>query len=110
MFRIPFGKSPRYCDGVSRRSFLEVGLAGMGAVSLGQLLAMKDASAAATGAKNAGAPRPRTAAMVLSRSALACRVRRPDQCAQATAWAATQSVSLPGRLAGSGSASSQTIW
>ena len=34
-----------------------------------------------------------TAAMVPSRSALACRVRRPDQRAQATTWSATLSIS-----------------
>src|SRR5207249_248939 len=51
MFRIPLGRTPRYCDGVSRRSFLQIGVAGMGAISLGQMLAMREASAAATGAK-----------------------------------------------------------
>src|SRR4051794_11727391 len=47
MFRIPFGKTPRYCDGVSRRSFLQIGMAGMGTVGLSQMLAMKEVSAAA---------------------------------------------------------------
>lgn len=51
MFRIPLGGTPRYCDGISRRSFLHIGVAGMGAVSLGHLIAMKEASAAASGAK-----------------------------------------------------------
>ena len=51
MFRIPLGRTSRYCDGVSRRSFLQIGVAGMGAISLGQMLAMREASAAATGAK-----------------------------------------------------------
>jgi len=51
MFRIPLGRTPRYCDGVSRRSFLQIGVAGMGAMSLGQMLALKEASAAAGAAK-----------------------------------------------------------
>jgi Protein of unknown function (DUF1501) len=51
MFRIPLGRTPRYCDGVSRRSFLQVGVAGMGALSLGQMLALKEASAAAGSAR-----------------------------------------------------------
>jgi hypothetical protein len=51
MFRIPLGRTPRYCDGVSRRSFLQIGVAGMGAMSLAQMLALKEASAAAGAAK-----------------------------------------------------------
>jgi hypothetical protein len=51
MFRISLGPTQCYCDGISRRSFLQVGVAGMGALSLGQILALKDASAAATGTK-----------------------------------------------------------
>src|SRR5215831_16562655 len=51
MFRIPLGRTPRYCDGVSRRSFLQIGVAGMGAIGLGQMLALKDVSAAAGAAK-----------------------------------------------------------
>src|SRR3982751_167606 len=47
MFRIPLGKTPRYCDGIGRRSFLQIGVAGMGVVALSQLLAMKEAAAAA---------------------------------------------------------------
>ena len=34
MFRIDGGLAPRYCDGISRRSFLQVGVAGMASVSL----------------------------------------------------------------------------
>src|SRR6185436_12176998 len=34
-----------YCDGVSRRSFLQIGVAGMAAAGLPQILAAKDASA-----------------------------------------------------------------
>jgi hypothetical protein len=51
MFHIPLGGTPRYCDGVSRRSFLQIGVAGMGAVSLADLIAVKEASAAASGLK-----------------------------------------------------------
>ena len=40
MFRIPFGKTSRYCDGLSRRSFLQIGVAGMGALSLSQVRAL----------------------------------------------------------------------
>jgi hypothetical protein len=50
MLRIPLGHTARYCDGVCRRSFLQIGVAGMGAVGLGQMLAWKEASAA-VGAK-----------------------------------------------------------
>lgn len=38
MLRVGLGAGSRYCDGFTRRSFLQVGLAGMGAVSLGQML------------------------------------------------------------------------
>src|SRR5438045_114419 len=48
---VPLGITPRYCDGLSRRNFLQVGVAGMGAISLGQMLAIKEASAAAGAAK-----------------------------------------------------------
>jgi hypothetical protein len=51
MFRLELGSTRRYCDGQSRRSFLQVGLAGLGAASLGQILRAKEASAAATGLK-----------------------------------------------------------
>ena len=48
MFRIDAGRvSPKYCDGQSRRSFLQLGVAGMAAVGLPQLLKVKEASAAA---------------------------------------------------------------
>jgi hypothetical protein len=49
MFRMDLGTSSRYCDGVSRRSFLQLGVAGMAAVGLPGLLKAKEASAAATG-------------------------------------------------------------
>jgi hypothetical protein len=45
MFRLDMGSSTRrYCDGMSRRSFLTVGVAGMAAVGLPQLLQARDAS------------------------------------------------------------------
>jgi hypothetical protein len=59
MFRISLGRSTPYCDGFSRRSFLQIGLAGMGSASLAQLLAWKEASAAA------GSPRKDTSVILL---------------------------------------------
>jgi hypothetical protein len=44
MFRLDFGSPARYCDGISRRSFLQLGVAGMAAVSLPQLLRAQEAS------------------------------------------------------------------
>src|SRR5437763_548406 len=38
MFRLDFGSTRQYCDGVTRRSFLQLGVAGMAAVGLPQLL------------------------------------------------------------------------
>ncbi len=46
MFKIEMGKSGRYCDGVSRRNFLQLGMAGMGSVGLSQILRAKQGSAA----------------------------------------------------------------
>src|SRR6202008_4928234 len=40
-------KSSRYCDGVSRRDFLTLGVSGMAALGLPQLLQAREASAAA---------------------------------------------------------------
>ncbi|MBL9081089.1 MAG: DUF1501 domain-containing protein, partial [Planctomycetales bacterium] len=37
-----------YCDGVSRRSFLQIGMAGIGSLGLADILRAKEASAAAT--------------------------------------------------------------
>ena len=46
MLRVDLGaKSARYCDGVSRRSFLQLGVAGMATVGLPQILRAKEASA-----------------------------------------------------------------
>ena len=38
MLRIDLGRAPRNCDGISRRSFLQVGVAGLAALGLPQLL------------------------------------------------------------------------
>jgi uncharacterized protein (DUF1501 family) len=46
MFRLDLGPSPRYCDGMSRRSFLALGVAGMANVSLAQLARARASSAA----------------------------------------------------------------
>jgi hypothetical protein len=45
MFRMDLGSTSRYCDGVSRRSFLQLGVAGMAGVGLPELLHAKEASA-----------------------------------------------------------------
>ena len=47
MFRVNTGTTARYSDGVNRRSFLQLGMAGMGALGLGDLLKLKSAQAAA---------------------------------------------------------------
>ena len=44
MFRIDLGSSTRYCDGVSRRNFLQVGVAGMTSLALPELLRGKESS------------------------------------------------------------------
>lgn len=46
MFRIDLGSTARrYCDGVSRRSFLQIGVAGMGSIGLPSILRAKEQSA-----------------------------------------------------------------
>src|SRR5438067_5387509 len=45
MFRLDLGSTQRYCDGMSRRSFLQLGVAGMASVGLPRLLQAKEASA-----------------------------------------------------------------
>lgn len=45
MMRIHAGSTGRYCDGLSRRSFVQVGLAGMASVGLPQILKAKEESA-----------------------------------------------------------------
>src|SRR5437870_1521406 len=49
MFRLNLGSTARYCDGVSRRSFLQLGVAGMAAVGLPGLLRAKEESAKSLG-------------------------------------------------------------
>ncbi|MCH2202243.1 MAG: DUF1501 domain-containing protein [Fuerstiella sp.] len=44
MIRIQAGRTSRYCDGKSRRSFLQVGMAGMGSLSLPALLRAQESS------------------------------------------------------------------
>jgi hypothetical protein len=47
MFRIEAGRSGPYCDGLSRRSFVQLGVAGMATAGLGRVLQAKDEAAAA---------------------------------------------------------------
>lgn len=49
MFRLHFGSTRPYCDGLSRRSFLQLGVAGLASVGLPQLARAKEESAAKTG-------------------------------------------------------------
>jgi hypothetical protein len=49
MFRLSLGSTARYCDGMSRRHFLQLGVAGLASVGLPRLLQAKDQSAARTG-------------------------------------------------------------
>ena len=46
MFRLDLGPAGRYCDGMSRRNFLALGVAGMAGVGLPQLLRARAASSA----------------------------------------------------------------
>lgn len=46
MFRIEAGKTGRYCDGMNRRSFVQLGVAGMASVGLSGVLRARAASAA----------------------------------------------------------------
>lgn len=41
MFRLPLGPTARYCDGLSRRSFVQLGLAGFGSLGVSDLLRAK---------------------------------------------------------------------
>jgi hypothetical protein len=52
MFRIDAGKTGRYCDGISRRSFLQVGVAGMASIGLDGLLRAKAAAASSGSSKD----------------------------------------------------------
>src|SRR5215470_2576580 len=44
MFRLDLGSSGHYCDGLNRRSFLQLGVAGMAAVGMPELLRAKEVS------------------------------------------------------------------
>src|SRR5262249_21999704 len=44
MFRLALGRTRGYCDGVSRRSFLQVGMAGMAAIGLPELIRAREQS------------------------------------------------------------------
>src|SRR4051794_31259342 len=46
MFCVDAGKTNRYCDGFNRRSFLQLGVAGMASLGLGDVLRAKAASTA----------------------------------------------------------------
>ncbi|HEY4313567.1 MAG TPA: DUF1501 domain-containing protein [Pirellulales bacterium] len=45
MFKVTSGRTPRYCDGMTRRSFVQVGAAGMASVGLPKILRAKEDSA-----------------------------------------------------------------
>ncbi len=49
MFRVDLGRTRSYCDGLDRRSFLQLGVAGMAAVGLPQLARARAASRSADG-------------------------------------------------------------
>src|SRR5437899_1189899 len=51
MFRLDLGSSSRYCDGMSRRSFLSLGVAGMASVGLPALWQARAMSAEKVGSK-----------------------------------------------------------
>ena len=59
MLRIDAGTTPAYCDGLSRRSFLQVGVAGMAAVGLPTILRAREA------AVRNGQPRKETSVILL---------------------------------------------
>jgi hypothetical protein len=46
MFRLDLGRTGHYCDGMSRRNFLQLGVAGMASVSLPQLLQAREQAGA----------------------------------------------------------------
>ena len=59
MLSIEAGSTLAYCDGLRRRSFVQIGMAGMGAVGLPDLLRARTAAAAN------GAPRKDTSVILL---------------------------------------------
>jgi hypothetical protein len=52
MFRVEAGKTTPYCDGLSRRSFLQLGVAGMASVALSGVLRLRAESPASSGRKD----------------------------------------------------------
>jgi hypothetical protein len=59
LLRIEAGFTPRYCDGHSRRSFLQLGIAGLASVGLPQILRAKEAS------QTLGVPAKNTACILI---------------------------------------------
>ena len=51
MLRVDAGTTRSYCDGLSRRSFVQIGVAGMASVGLPEILKARAASAATTGVR-----------------------------------------------------------
>src|SRR5258707_9247242 len=51
MFRIDLGSGGKYCDGLSRRSFLQLGVAGLASVGLPQLLRAREHSSPTPGSR-----------------------------------------------------------
>src|SRR6476659_8011095 len=47
MVRLDLGRTPGYCDGLSRRSFLQIGVAGMAAIGLPELMRVRAESGSA---------------------------------------------------------------
>ena len=59
MFRIDSGSTGRYCDGMSRRSFVQLGMAGMATIGLSGILQAKQESAS-----RGGSPQERSAILI----------------------------------------------
>ena len=51
MFQLDLGATAKYCDGLGRRSFLSLGVAGMASVGLPQMLRAREQSSQASGSK-----------------------------------------------------------
>ena len=59
MLRIEAGRTGRYCDGLSRRTFLQIGMAGMGTLALPRILRARESAA------TAGRPKKDTAVILI---------------------------------------------
>ena len=59
MFRVNSGHTARYCDGLTRRSFVQIGLAGMATAALPDILRAKESSA------QSGLPKKDTAVILI---------------------------------------------